>query len=358
MNVHVRDSRATDSYSEHVAQVSSSQRVQSIYTLARELFIDVHGSLIPGLLFTVVASALVIASGMCFLRAFGPKGQVPATLDMLLRSPIDVPHAWFLLIVGYVVGGVFQRQDPKRPDQRSLERILRKSSSSDLERSAVQLYGDWTPVPTWYWRTRRILLEARDWIGRRFDFTAALADGRVPLVKAAIIAASPGAQFPYSHMYEYLDKRGLTHLAGIVAWTGQKDQERRTKMFLNVLKIRLQLAASEKCGEIVRNEAHVRMMSSVWYAARAVFGVCCLSVLVVLAAILQAGRGAGNSYHQDLLVYSAMVSFAVVSSRWLKRHVENYFHYQRVREVVYVLETAFSVSRSGHPEILEDLPRQ
>ena len=74
-------------------------------------------------------------------------------------------------------------------------------------------------------------------------------------------------------------------MAKIVPRKGEKGLDHRTKMFLNILKIRLQLAAADKCGEIVRNEAHVRMMSSVWYAARAVFGVCCLSALAVLAAV-------------------------------------------------------------------------
>jgi hypothetical protein len=182
-------------------------------------------------------------------------------------------------------------------------------------------------------------------------------DKRLGRVDAATIAASPGAQFPYSHMREYLEARGLRRLANIIPWRGDKGLDHRTKMFLNILKVRLQLAAPDKCGEIVRNEAHVRMMSSVWYAARAVFGVCWLSALVVLTAVVwQSGKLRGGPYPIDVLLYGALASFAAISAVWLQRHVESCFHYQRVREVVYVLETAFGVARSGHPEILEDLP--
>jgi hypothetical protein len=35
--------------------------------------------------------------------------------------------------------------------------------------------------------------------------------------------------------------------------------------------------------------------------------------------------------------------------------VESCIHYQRFREVYYVLEAAFFMAQSGHPEILENL---
>jgi hypothetical protein len=116
----LRDSHSGDGNAPQRAPVPP-ERAQSVYGLIREFFIDVLGSLIPGMLFTLVASTLVIASNACFLRAFGPQGEPPPTLDVLLRSPLT----WLLLVVGYVVGVIFHRQDPKRPDQKSLERILR-----------------------------------------------------------------------------------------------------------------------------------------------------------------------------------------------------------------------------------------
>ena len=196
------------------------ERAQSAYGLIREFFVDVLGSLIPGMLFTLVALALVIASGTCFLRAFGPQGEAMPALDVLLRSQIDASRAWLLLIVAYVVGGIFHRQDPKRPDQKSLERILRGSPESDLKRSAVQKIASWQPEPSWYWLTRRWLLEVLDWIAGLLDNRQS--DKKVGRVEAAIIAASPGAQFPYSHIREYLEARGLSRLAKIVPWKGEK----------------------------------------------------------------------------------------------------------------------------------------
>jgi hypothetical protein len=85
-----------------------------------------------------------------------------------------------------------------------------------------------------------------------------------------------GGQFPYSHLYEYLTERGLKHIADYVPWRGNEEGSHglRTKMFINLLKIRLHYMVPLKCGEIVRNEAHIRMMSSVWYAASALRWLC------------------------------------------------------------------------------------
>jgi hypothetical protein len=137
-------------------------------------------------------------------------------------------------------------------------------------------------------------------------------------------------------------------------------------MFINALKIRIQLVAPRKCGEIVRNEAHVRMMSSVWFAARAIFGVLWASMIPVLLAIgrqvwFPAHTGGGVPlvevlFSHDIVVYAAMASFAAASALWLRWHVESRFHYQRVKEIVYVFETAYCIAKMGRHELLENLP--
>ena len=120
-------------------------------------------------------------------------------------------------------------------------------------------------------------------------------------------------------------------------------------------------AAPRKCGEIVRNEAHVRMMSAIWFAAKSVFSVFWFSALPVLAAIWRLYRAGlpldGDQFSHDLVVYLAVSSFPLLSAFWLKRNVESRFHYQRVKEVVYVLETASCLSNSGYPGVFENLPK-
>ncbi|MGD0788862.1 MAG: hypothetical protein ABR898_12810, partial [Terracidiphilus sp.] len=315
--------------------------VQTVSDLIHEFFVDLLAILLPGMVFTLFIAALLIASGACLLDVFRPDAQPVASLGDLLKGQISASVVWLLAIFGYVIGGTFFRQDPKLPDLKSIKRVLKGSPRSDRKRAEVQLGPN----------------EQQDWT-----------DAVVGRKEAAIIANSQGAQFPYSHLKDYLEARGFSYLADKVPWSGTEFSI-RSKMFINALKIRLDLVAPAKCGTIVRNEAHVRMMSSIWFASRALIYVCCLSTLPVLAAILRfsaslheqslfsAMRSVADgllssqdykslpmnapSFYHDFMVYLVLLLSAVVSAHWIQAHVEKCFHYQRVREVFYVLETAF-----------------
>jgi hypothetical protein len=347
----------------------------TVYSLVRDFLIDVLGSLV-GILFIIAVCALVITSGTCFLDVFGSKVLREPTFGLLLRASVDAFHAWLLFIVAYVVGGIFHRLDPKRPDRKSMEKALRGMTHEELKHFEVQT--EVSEMKSRRWRIRIRFLTLLDHLLSRPN----KALGRV---EVANISSSIGAHFPYSHIKAYLQSRQLTHLAEMIKWESGKNWTGCSKMFINILKIRMQWVAPRKCGELVRNEAHCRMMSSIWYAANAVFTVFCVSALPVLAAVwrlhpnlesLNAAQQCpspgdaqtcfaisdaqkclylAQCYH-DVAVYLAVASFAFLSALWLKRHVEDRFHYQRVKEVVYVLETAFCLANSGHPEILENLP--
>jgi hypothetical protein len=90
-----------------------------------------------------------------------------------------------------------------------------------------------------------------------------------------------------SSLYEYLEKRGLTHLADIIKWRGyEKDTHSlRSKAFINILKIRLDFAFPEKCGTIIRNEAHVRLKSSLWYMLLALQWISMIGCVISFIAI-------------------------------------------------------------------------
>jgi hypothetical protein len=328
---------------------SSPDWLQSASNLARDFLIDVLGSLI-GIIFIIAVCALVITSGTCFLYAFGQGAQHnEPTFGLLLTRSVDSFHAWILFIVAYVVGGIFHRLDPKRPDRKSLERELR-----DIPKNGLKHYEVQTRVSgpeSWRWRIRIRFLKLLDHILPR----SSEALGRV---EAARIASSYGARFPYSHIKAYLESRKLIHLARMVPWKSDKDWTGCSKMFINVLKIRMQWVAPRKCGEIVRNEAHVRMMSSVWYAAKAVISLIIVSLVPVLVAawrLLSSGKSILDALtSHDFVVYGAVASFAYISALWLKWHVESRFHYQRVKEVVYVLETAYCMKNSmNHTKVLD-----
>ncbi|MGB7547575.1 MAG: hypothetical protein WBM14_07495 [Terracidiphilus sp.] len=307
----------------------SPERLPAMASIIREFFIDFLSSLVPGFLFTMFAIPLLISSAVVLSRG----GFAWDTI----RTDIEPYHAelWCLiLVVSYVLGSVYSRRDPKVPDQRSATHILWK---------------DWDS------RTRAVIQPSKG--ANAEDYTQFYNPaGRVSWLKryqmARRIAQGDGGQFPYSHLYEYLTARKLGHLAERVPWHGEDDKiDPRSKMFINILKVRLQFSNQKQCGEIIRNEAHIRMMSSVWYAALQLeqVYVVLLFLLLILSPFNQTAKTPGFKTILILLVV------LLVAARWLRRSIIKFLHYQRVREIVYVLETAHTAWRNGHDNIFEGL---
>ncbi|MDR1251375.1 MAG: hypothetical protein LBK62_04320, partial [Treponema sp.] len=88
----------------------------------------------------------------------------------------------------------------------------------------------------------------------------------------------------YSHLKRYLEIRNYTHLADHIPWEGNNEDEKkvkhRSKMFINILKARIHRFAPEEMPGIEKNEAHIRLMNSLWYAARS---IVIIAVPVLLA---------------------------------------------------------------------------
>jgi hypothetical protein len=71
--------------------------------------------------------------------------------------------------------------------------------------------------------------------------------------------------FPYINYNNYLIKRNLPHLAEMINWNYR---EGRTKNQINRYKIKVQLFNQDAYGVLNRNESHIRMASSSWFASR------------------------------------------------------------------------------------------
>ena len=127
-------------------------------------------------------------------------------------------------------------------------------------------------------------------------------------------------------------------------------------MFINILKTRLQfLLSSDKCQDIKRNEAHIRLMSSVWYAVRLLRYPITLGILLGAAAMAIAwscGKRVCASEGGMLVVWCGLLWVFIW---WVQAAVEKFFHYQRVREIVNVLETANFAWESGY-DVFAGLP--
>jgi hypothetical protein len=139
-----------------------------------------------------------------------------------------------------------------------------------------------------------------------------------------------------------LKKRGLDHLVAWAAWTSNPDH--RTKNYINRLKILLRQRHPDKCASIIRNEAHVRLATSTWYVSGtllvlSVAGLGCLITLLVSQHSLWPDTV--GEYLPAISCCLAVFSFAL----YARVSIAQFLHYQRMREVYYVLETALTALR-------------
>lgn len=289
-----------------------NDRNGSVWT---EFYIEFLGSLVPGL-FALFLSLIVIGIPLYVLCRALQSGKALA----LFPDKIDFGFGAYgvtgiLLVVAYVLGYIFYRQDPKVPDWRSARRVYKYVSPSDREHLAVQ--------------------------------------PRSPSQMGRDDIHPNDAQFPYFFLYEYLKGRGLDHLAEWIPWRGKNSMtwKYRTKMFINQIKIRLQFLVPEHCKDIVRNEAHVRLATSVWYATRWIRGVSGLGV-VILAIAFFISNSIRFDFFFSVAICADVLTFMLCF--FLKRQIENFIHYLRVREIVYVLETAHFAVENGFDLHRED----
>lgn len=293
-----------------------------------EYLVELLGSLVPGLLFLLV---LTVTSLPMLVVIYGRLSEAPnpADLGALVQMSgdfIDGTPSFFWLIflifaviIAYVTGHLFYRLPPKRPDQRSFEKVNQKAWERECK-SNEEL--DCNEEPT------------EDWLRRNFGCTSA-----------------SDCQFPYPYLRDYLLERGHRHLAQLVP------EDFRSKTFINKLKVRLLFFFPNKYRVLIRNEAHVRLATSTWYVSRQVqeftkLWLACSAIAVFLVEALMPSPGL------EQLVAWYWVPFltpgiSLLAASRARRTLEEFIHYQRLREVFWVLETAFVAFNDSMPDMLE-----
>jgi len=82
-------------------------------------------------------------------------------------------------------------------------------------------------------------------------------------------------QFPYCNLSAYLSSRGFDYDEDTINWdcegedkskkATESNQKNRSKAFINKLKMRISFFFPEVLPTIIKNEAHIRFSSSIWY---------------------------------------------------------------------------------------------
>lgn len=313
-------------------------------SVVQEYMVDILGGLVPGILLVTGAllalgtplfdlqSTLDPESGRRslerFERVLGAIAGAPATIlfFVCLSSALMV----------YVVGHVFYRRDPKEPDRASFRLLLRDKLVDHLVKKKFTRLGARFRI----WKEGAEQLVSTESLSEELkrDFGA---------------TSLEECEFPYPHFKSYLGHRGLSYLDELVCW----DKSSRSKFHINILKSRLTQRYPAQSRQLVHIEAHVRLASGTWYVGRALNALSLLGLTTLAMALLpsvaihatdpvQIGRILGEHFWMIVPPVSVLLV-----SRFLHRKVERFFHYQRMREVGFVLETAWFAFREC-PDLL------
>lgn len=277
----------------------------------KEFVVEFLGGLIPGVAFLLAitpALILPVAKAIHFvfpsydilLPVFGASESL--TIGLVLFFVI--PALFAFLVFAYIAGHLFYRLDPKVADHASFLRIPRHKSQDGMVR--------------------------------------AVEGGDIPI------------EFPYHFLQEYLAARGIDYLAKRVPW-GPGNFQRRAKHFANALKIRILVESPHNFGLLARNEGHIRLSSSMWYVCRVLLGSSIIGLFAFFGTIIMTHLS--GSLPSVKVTPHFVAPLLVFAFSWLgKWAIERALHYQREREILFILETAHWLCISGRaPKIFDGL---
>jgi hypothetical protein len=313
---------------EHIS--AAGTRSEAAILFLQEMLVDIFGIIIPGfccILLIVTALAFPLVDLAQEMRPLEHIGYLAAFISQ------NATTAFFtVLLFSFVVGHLLYRQDPKEPDLRSINRCWRDISKSGCVRALSDECN------------RCSYLGLKTYLARNG-----------PRELAELVSSS--GEYPYSHLKNYLGERGFDHLATLIEWNGEDFEERsagmsearerrrkRSKHFINTLKLTVKQANSRLYFDILRNEAHIRLMSSVWFGSRMLIIASLLGLVIGAAANLLPAweHKAWRWYHFEAILFPFLVFVLAAAAIY---GIERFFHYQRVREIVFVLQ-AFHLTQT------------
>ncbi len=272
----------------------------------RDFIVEFLGGLVPGIAFLcAMIPAFLLPITTAVLSLFGrehlvfPNVDLPTSVGTILF--LIIPGIVAFLVFAYIAGHLFYRQDPKIADLASFQRIPRHIHHDGMCR----------PV-----RGGDTLVE-----------------------------------FPYHFLKQYLLDRGIYYLANRVPWD-ENNFKRRAKHFANALKIRIQIEQPAKFAIIARNEAHIRLSSSMWYVCKVLWWASWIGLGCYLL-----GYSFSKVIPHVSFAFSPVVMLPLLtaSGAWIGRWaIERALHYQREREILFILETAHWLCISGRAKNIFD----
>jgi hypothetical protein len=302
--------------------------------LVRDNIVDILGSLVPGLVFTTLMVPAIALPTVIAVYQIPDIPTYPLQLAELLSGPISWDKATFVivpfiaiwLLASYILGFIFFRQDPKLVDRMSARRIARKTEDKDRDGLFFEA------------------IESRSW---RFPFIGLTKT--FPFIYRKVFTLDAGnVEFPYINIKNALQARGVHYLSDKIPWdeNNKSDYIKRTKHYANALKLRILMERPEEYSILARNEAHVRLSSSMWFICHSLrhFSLLGLDLYIGLVLLFWAFFGAPLEF-SILVWFPPLIIY--LSAVWASIAIENTFHYQRTREIMFILETGYWLEKTN-----------
>jgi len=374
-----------------VAIVDGEPPVHQIW-LAQLFLVDFLGSLVPGTFFTLALAVMA----WIFSWAFAAPSPLHTTLAAELAAFKDTPTSLLVTVIliaiglAYSIGQIFSRSDPKAPDRLSyvrnqwrlrwrmmyearhcpellkgwrydesrgkLTHEIKPADPSDFQEALKLHYGGLKGA----FRVFRARLA--EWFRRKDIYDKEKYHPKVKIGKFSYHLSRKDkgeeyedfqmrcrvefacgdwlhCEFPYPYMKEFLIARGFEELTTLLP------DKKRSKHHINSLKIELRFLNPAHCEDLIKNEAHIRLSSAGWYVVTTLKWVA-LALVFSLCAIQLAWHGLeGLNASLPSIFWLSGIGMACGI---LRRSIERYFHYQRLREVFFVLKTYHIAKEGGY----------
>ena len=372
-----------------------NKSINSTLSVVQKFYIEFMGSFIPGFVFL----SLMTITGAFFCNVF-----FKFTFDKYFDKLSYVLSNWyavtFLLVFAYIVGAVLHRKTPKRPDRIASFRQYCMSNSEERKYLAVQ-YSTEPPFSFLgfckYHIKQQALKNAANKVENQQPETNAAnkvenqqpetnvknkVENQQPETNAAnkvenqqpetnvknsfgsqilnyilfnlfketyVEAIYPNAGYPYPNLSNYLKHRKKDNLAKYVTWPDDEEKyDAKSKLAINDFKaLIMQFGSDKQQSGLARNEAHIRLLTSIWYGMLYLKRVLLLITFVWVAGVLLQknipSRMSFIIFHD--FSYSLIVGLLtmITAVSWIKSGIESSLHYVRTREVVLILESVFII---------------
>ena len=286
----------------------------------QEYLVEIFGSLMPGIMcFIGIIFSLIIPMSF-FIKTLMGDVSVYTSTEIIINFLLGFKEIPTIIIstlilfcgsVCYIIGFLFYRQDLEKLNKKSFRRIENNYNKKIKEQNE---------------RTKKL---KKNWA----------------------CANTKECKFPYPSLYDYFKSRKLNHLLPLVC--KKRGEPYKSILHINMLKNRLRFYFPDKCSLLIRNEAHIRLSASVWGVAGFLFYFGLVGITLWVTSIFLLLHLHQISFHCSYKYISPVISpvSILVLYFFVRKRIEHFFHYLRLREIFFIFETAY-IASLDHEEIV------